>query len=341
MDKLSSKSHKIKIALFFGYNGKAYHGLQKASGVPTVEESLEKAIYDAKFIAESNFGDLKKIGWARGSRTDKGVHACLNTINCKLLISDDFVDHTANSIELTKQGVKETLNRKAVISTINNHLPSDIRTFALKFVTKSFNVKNSARSRRYEYFLPLNVVKTKQYENLSDDEFIAKFDKALKIFEGSHNFHNYTKKGDFKDKASVRVLFELKASLYSLQGDENKYILINLLGQSFMYNQIRKMVGMLIYVFRNDIDTVFIENSFGRNVYDVWLAPSEGLLLEGIQFDGYNKKGDIPESLELNKDELADANDFKVNTIYKQIAGECENNGVFEKWVETLENNNK
>lgn len=337
MDKIVSKSHKIKVALFFGYNGKAYHGLQKASGVPTIEEFIEKAIYDSGFIAESNYGDLKKIGWARGSRTDKGVHACLNTINCKLLISDEYVNGAEANAELTKKGVKETLNREAVIAKINAHLPSDIKAFALRFVTKGFNVKNSARSRRYEYFLPLSIVKTKAYEGLTDEEFIDRFDKALKIFMGPHNFHNYTKKGDFKDKSSVRVMFDLKASLYYLEGDENKYVLINLMGQSFIYNQIRKMVGMLIYVFRNDIDSVFIENSFGKNVYDIWLAPSEGLLLESIQFDGYNKKGDVPESLELNEKELAHAAGFKVDTIYKQIAKECMTNGVFEAWLATLE----
>ena len=289
MDKVASKSHKIKVCLFFGYNGKAYHGLQKANGVPTVEEALEKAIYDAKFIAESNYGDLKKIGWSRGSRTDKGVHACLNTINCKLLISDDYINEKSNGADVTKQSLKETLNRKAVIKAINNHLPSDVKVFALRFATKAFNVKSSARSRRYEYFLPLDVVKTQSYGHMSDDDFVEKFEKALNIYKGSRNFHNYTRKGDFKDKSSMRVMMELKASLFSFQGDDNKYVLIKLLGQSFMYNQIRKMVGMLIYVFRNDIDTVFIENSFGKNVYDIWLAPSEGLLLDSIQFDAYNK----------------------------------------------------
>lgn len=38
-----------------------------------IEGELEKAIFKAGGIRDSNFGDLHKIGWARSSRTDKGV----------------------------------------------------------------------------------------------------------------------------------------------------------------------------------------------------------------------------------------------------------------------------
>lgn len=38
-----------------------------------IEGELENAIYKAGGIKDSNFGDLNKIGWARSSRTDKGV----------------------------------------------------------------------------------------------------------------------------------------------------------------------------------------------------------------------------------------------------------------------------
>lgn len=38
-----------------------------------IEGELEVAIYKAGGIRDSNFGDLHKIGWARSSRTDKGV----------------------------------------------------------------------------------------------------------------------------------------------------------------------------------------------------------------------------------------------------------------------------
>ncbi len=66
---------KQRIALLVGYNGSDFSGSQKNPGVRTVEEELEKALYRLGVIAEFNFGDLKKIGWNRATRTDKRVHA--------------------------------------------------------------------------------------------------------------------------------------------------------------------------------------------------------------------------------------------------------------------------
>lgn len=36
---------------------------------------------------------------------------------------------------------------------------------------------------------------------------------------------------------------------------------------------------------------------------DVWLAPSEGLLLDRVFFKGYNNKKDIPMKLDLDEEE--------------------------------------
>lgn len=38
-----------------------------------VEAELEKAILKADGMLASNFGNLHRLGWARSSRTDKGV----------------------------------------------------------------------------------------------------------------------------------------------------------------------------------------------------------------------------------------------------------------------------
>lgn len=68
---------------------------------------------------------------------------------------------------------------------------------------------------------------------------------------------------------------------------------------------------MVISVFQNDLDEQFIHNSFGQNVCPVWLAPSEGLLLNQIQFEGYNRKHDAPEKLVLDEEELIECDSFK------------------------------
>ena len=43
--------------------------------VRSVEEEIEKTLFKLGWIAPFNYGDLKKIGWGRATRTDKKVHA--------------------------------------------------------------------------------------------------------------------------------------------------------------------------------------------------------------------------------------------------------------------------
>jgi len=61
--------------MIVGYNGSDFCGSQKNPDVRTVEEEVEKALKDIDAISSYNFGDLKKIGWSRATRTDKSVHA--------------------------------------------------------------------------------------------------------------------------------------------------------------------------------------------------------------------------------------------------------------------------
>ncbi|CAN0547534.1 unnamed protein product [Ectocarpus sp. 8 AP-2014] len=63
-----SKPTKRKVAIVVGYVGTAFHGWQQstdAQNVRTVEGELETALWKAGAIADSNYGDLNKIGWGR------------------------------------------------------------------------------------------------------------------------------------------------------------------------------------------------------------------------------------------------------------------------------------
>ena len=69
-----------------GYNGVNFCGSQKNEGVRSVEGELEKALHKLGMISDFNFGDLRKIGWGRATRTDKKVHALINTFSAKVLV---------------------------------------------------------------------------------------------------------------------------------------------------------------------------------------------------------------------------------------------------------------
>ena len=119
---------KQKFNVFFGYNGKQFSGSQKNPGVETVEDALEKALHQAGFISDDNFGDLHKTGWGRASRTDKGVHAAMNGVCTKLIIRDDFLKEgvTDKQRKEGKSELKLMIDREKVIAAINSVIHKDV-----------------------------------------------------------------------------------------------------------------------------------------------------------------------------------------------------------------------
>ena len=87
----SGRPPKRKLALFVGYVGSRYNGLQLSSGegvngVVTVEGVLRDALLSVEGggLSEDNAEDfLRKVNWRRSSRTDKGVHSLCTVLSFK------------------------------------------------------------------------------------------------------------------------------------------------------------------------------------------------------------------------------------------------------------------
>ncbi|GAV49636.1 hypothetical protein ZYGR_0P02810 [Zygosaccharomyces rouxii] len=122
---------KRKVAVMIGYCGTGYHGMQHNPPNLTIESELFTAFVEAGAISKANSTDLKKNGFMRAARTDKGVHAGGNLISLKLIIEDPQI--------------KEKINEK---------LPEGIRVWDIKRVNKAFDCRKMCSSRWYEYLLP-------------------------------------------------------------------------------------------------------------------------------------------------------------------------------------------
>ena len=166
----------------------------------------------------------------------------------------------------------------------------------------------SAFSRKYEYICPLKMFYKYDrdtfgrflvilVDNGANDEelnqqILERLKKYVTKFVGTHNYHNYTKKGDPKKKTNVRYIMSMDVQRVSHEELEeiwgkktsNQYVRFRLHGQSFIYHQIRKMVGSLIQLFQEGNDEEFIVNTFCLNKTPVWLAPSQGLLLDRVRY---------------------------------------------------------
>lgn len=104
---------------------------------------------------------------------------------------------------------------------INKHLPEEIKVFSLRRVTKGFNSKNQCDARTYRYIIPTHAFAPEDSNFLNSDELfdeevrykqlstingksykefrlapdmVDKLNETLKLFEGSHNYHNFTSK---------------------------------------------------------------------------------------------------------------------------------------------------
>eukprot|EP00002_Diphylleia_rotans_P025211 TRINITY_DN4984_c0_g3_i1.p1 TRINITY_DN4984_c0_g3~~TRINITY_DN4984_c0_g3_i1.p1 ORF type:complete len:450 (-),score=105.13 TRINITY_DN4984_c0_g3_i1:1125-2474(-) len=267
---------KKKIAMLFAYNGEGYQGLQMNSGVRTIEEDIEKALFEAGAITPSNYGDLHKIGWQRAARTDKGVSALGQVASFKCILLPDVIDR------------------------INEKLPEQIRVLDYTRITGGFNSKNNCDGRKYSYLLPTfgfapshsgskleNIPYAPRYQ--FDHNTLMRVRYFLKRFVGTHNFHNYTIDKKPSDPSAMRVIRSFECS-DPFQLDGMEVVLMTVIGQSFMLHQIRKMIGTVISVVRGDITEGIFAETLTPAVIRTPMAPGVGLFLERCYYKGYEAK---------------------------------------------------
>ena len=130
-------------------------------------------------------------------------------------------------------------------------------------------------------------------------------------FMGTKKYHNYTRDMDPNKNAANRFMLELTANDFmyvnyktfdvtdASDPEALEFVHFFLKGQSFLYNQIRKMVGSMIQLFHGDLhSSQFLDNSFKDNGVNIALAPGDGLMLEKVDYGRYNefnttKKNDV------------------------------------------------
>lgn len=411
----SERRPKKKVACMIGYCGTGYNGMQiqNIPDVKTIEGDLFKAFVEAGAISKENADDLKKNGFMRAARTDKGVHAAGNVVSAKLIIEDEDV-----------------------LEKINANLPDQIRVWGIERTNKSFDCRKMCSSRIYEYLLPTytllppkpktvlaqiidaqaeqypDIVKpdaegktwweetskyifdngftqediekvqvaleaqNKNYNlNQGEDELEAAakraeefklydlngeiteigkliksvkqlenkrrrlynvskerldhFREAMKQYEGSHNFHNFTLGKTFKDPSARRFMkLTTVSEPFVIEGTE--WVSIKIHGQSFMLHQIRKMIAMAVLVVRTGCPLTRISDAFGPNKINIPKAPALGLLLEAPVYEGYNSQLEKFGYNHLDFSKYQKEMDaFKMKYIYDKIYGEEVKENVF------------
>ncbi|KAB5515526.1 pseudouridine synthase [Coniochaeta sp. 2T2.1] len=169
---------------------------------------------------------------------------------------------------------------------------------------------------------------------------IEKLQEALSLYEGTHNFHNYTILKTFNDPSAKRHIKSFIVNPKPIQIRDTEWLSIKVHGQSFMMHQIRKMIAMAVMVTRCGATNDLITESYGPRRISIPKAPGLGLLLERPVFEEYNKKA----KLEFNRDPIDFGNyeekiqEFKDREIYRRMFEAEENDNAFHIFFHQLDN---
>ena len=243
----------MRYLIRFSYDGTLFYGYQKQPGLRTVEECLEKALYD--------INDHKVTKVTSSGRTDKGVHAKCQTASFDLEVS------------ITLEKLKMALN---------SLLPEDIHVLSTEIVDKDFHARYMVREKEYQYILNVGeydpLIRNYVYQ-LNKKLDIARISEAIKSFIGEHDFKSFVSNECVKDNY-IRTIYDCNIV------EENNKIIFSFTGNGFMKYQVRNMVGTLIKIGLGKldidiIDKIFQDESLQKYVYT---APSQGLYLVNVEY---------------------------------------------------------
>ncbi|KAL5258839.1 hypothetical protein ACHWQZ_G009341 [Mnemiopsis leidyi] len=311
---------KKKYAIMMGFCGDGYRGMALNVGVNTIEEELISALSKCNFIKQENARELGKMYFQRASRTDKGVSAARQVVSSNLNLGPDL---------------------KSAVVKLNEALPNDIVVYDIIKATKHFDSHKFASSRVYEYNCPSFAMAPTLGDTWSGyritPQVLQNVRDFLLNFVGTKNYYNYTSNKSANDPSCFRYIRSITVS-DPVVVEDIEYIRIFLHGDSFIYHQIRKIVGMTIAVMRNVAPSDHLEKSFQKERCDVPLAPGLGLVLDEVKMTRYNKKFGkdgmhTPLEWEAYEEKVQD---FKLKHILGVIHRKEKAESTMFQWLQTL-----
>lgn len=208
---------KRRVLLTISYDGTNYCGWQKQSigTVPTVQEEFNKSC--SKLFKS----EIESKG---ASRTDAGVHA----LGQRAVIDVDT-----------------TIPTDRIPMALHGFLPEDIVVTAAQDVSDDFNPRYNAVKKTYEYKIYNSSYRNPMYRNYSEYVRevldIKEMNLAARAFIGEHDFKGFCASCN-SSKTTVRTIFDISVE------QKNDFVMINVMGNSFLYNMVRIIAGTLICV---------------------------------------------------------------------------------------------
>ena len=205
-----------RIKCTISYDGTGFSGYQVQPGKRTVQGELEKA------LEKLNKGTFIRV--SASGRTDAGVHARGQVVHFD----------TTLEIEPARWQI-----------ALNSLLPDDIAVSLAEYATPDFHARFDAVGKEYRYFL-LQSKHRDPFQRNYAYQFQYELDyglmrEAASELLGTHDFTSFcSAKTEVEDR--VRTLKEIDFF------EENGLLVFRFVGDGFLYNMVRILVGTLLEV---------------------------------------------------------------------------------------------
>nr|ACO15264.1 tRNA pseudouridine synthase 3 [Caligus clemensi] len=227
-----------KVLLQICYFGWSYHGFAVQEDSPmTIEGHLFNALSRTCLIRSRETSNYHRCG-----RTDKGVSAFRQVVSIELrsnLLEGpgvfDYPECRAHSRP------NPTTNEEIdYCKILNSNLPPDIQVIAWAPLTnRDFSARFDCKIREYKYIFPLGAARD-----------LSRIQEAGAKLLGSHDFRNFCKMDVSNGVLTyIRRMLEVSVSpLESSSTDSYSLVELKIVGNAFLWHQIRCIVTVLFHI---------------------------------------------------------------------------------------------
>ncbi len=241
-----------RVLIKISYDGTAYHGWQSQPNALTVQDTLQKALFDV----------LGKETTVVGcSRTDAGVHA--KEFCCHLDCDDN-------------------IPKSAFLLGVNSCLPNDISVIGFEEKSNDFHARYNSLGKNYIYnfyFGVLNPFLDRYALRLDKKPDIDLMNEFCKTLIGKHDFFAFSSSGRSVTD-TVRTISDCKVYF------ENDLMRLDISGDGFLYNMVRIIGGTALAVGFGNIDKDIAKEMFKTKDRTLGgdTLPPQGLFLNKVKY---------------------------------------------------------
>lgn len=273
----------MRLRITLAYDGTAFHGWAKQTGLRTVQGELEDAL-------ETMF--RTPIDTVVAGRTDAGVHAENQTVHVDVpteaMSSGDPQRMVTRANNLLAAGYSKW--RRPLVT--RGYLPSgvvikgesDVVVKTIEVVSDAFDARFSADQRHYRYRLVDTVADRKPTRR--NDEWwlptgavdVGVMARATDLLVGEHDYLSFCKPRE--GASTVRTLGGVEVRR------EDGAVTVGVWGDAFCHNMVRSIVGALVEVGRGVRGREWVGRllSDPSRAHGVPVAPARGLTLVTVTY---------------------------------------------------------